>query len=370
MNLNGLSQALFDAAASAAQQTMPAHGPTQEPSRFDSMLKEKDLTGQKEPGNCPNGEGAAAGTQNQGEESSEDEMIKSRLSLAAALLAFQPQALSPELMAVLGQNPQLAQGTVATVSPPLIPLADQAAVMNEQVPVKQTGEQSKLFEGVLEGGLGQGTVSVADAGILPEQTQGQAGQKGFLSDLGEEKQSEVLRVESGAEEGVQPDIALFRRVETVPIKVAQPQQAELPAENMVKQIALPLKDALAQGASKMEVSLSPRNLGTLTVEITRSGDGSLYILLSAATEKAANLLEHHSSGIQNLLAGDSQAQVRIEVQHQGEHQTLQQFLNPEGQGRGQQGRQQQRQQTQTREMAEDFVQQLRLGLIGLDEAVS
>ena len=130
----------------------------------------------------------------------------------------------------------------------------------------------------------------------------------------------------------------------------------------MKQVQKPLQEAILQGESRVEISLSPRNLGSVTVEITRSGDGSLHVLFGASSEQTMNLLEKNSAGLRMLLADSNQAPVRIEVQNAKEQQSGGQFLNPEdgGQGRGQQ---QQRREERGGERSQDFIQQLRLGLI-------
>lgn len=166
---------------------------------------------------------------------------------------------------------------------------------------------------------------------------------------------------------VAQEAPVFGQLEAAPIKVAEApaEPVELDAEEGMDQLAERVNDALEQGNSRVEVSLSPKNLGTLTVEITRAGDGSLSVVLNAAAPKAAALLEQHSGNLQNLLMANTQATVRVEVH--GSQEGQQQFLNPDDSGR--QGQQQSQQQEHRQQKnPQDFIQQLRLGLIDLEQA--
>ncbi|MCX4265806.1 MAG: hypothetical protein OSJ64_03175, partial [Firmicutes bacterium] len=79
---------------------------------------------------------------------------------------------------------------------------------------------------------------------------------------------------------------------------------------------------------------------------TRLTDGTLSVILSVVTENAAGLLDKHSNSLQNLLAGNMQGQVRVEVENRLPEQNAQQFLNPDQQERqgNQQNQEQHRQQ--------------------------
>lgn len=172
----------------------------------------------------------------------------------------------------------------------------------------------------------------------------------------------------GSENAQKP---VFDAVQSVPVKVGETQEMPIDTESpaLDMQLAERLGNALKQGESRIAVRLTPENLGTMQVQLTRSSDGSLRIMLSASTAKAASLLERHSAGLQNLLTASTQAAVKIEVQHSGEGQQAQQYPLDQNGGnhhRGQQERQPQQKQADT----QAFMQQLRLGLIELDGTVS
>ncbi|MEG1684136.1 MAG: flagellar hook-length control protein FliK, partial [Oscillospiraceae bacterium] len=98
-------------------------------------------------------------------------------------------------------------------------------------------------------------------------------------------------------------------------------------------------------------------LGTVTIEMTHSQDGSLHVMLSTGSERAQGILERASAGLQSLLTNHTQTLVQVEVQRQQESQ-------PGNDQRGQQQQQQQpqRDSQQHRQQTQDFLQRLRLGL--------
>jgi|GEM_PF-2053851 len=165
------------------------------------------------------------------------------------------------------------------------------------------------------------------------------------------------------------ETAVFGELDAVPVKVAQAPEKPVPLESkdapeLIEQ-KLPIPNE--PGTSHIEINLQPETLGKLTVAITRAADGALSVVLSASNMKTAALLQQHSGSLQNLLAENNQAKVEIEVR--GGQEAQQQFLNPDdGNGREQQQqRQPHRQQQEQPANTMDFLQQLRLGLVSMDE---
>ncbi|MEG0780087.1 MAG: flagellar hook-length control protein FliK [Oscillospiraceae bacterium] len=150
---------------------------------------------------------------------------------------------------------------------------------------------------------------------------------------------------------------LFHDVKAVPIKVGA---VDTTAGAVDVQLARQLAPALRRGDSRVQIQLSPESLGTVTIEMTHSQDGSLHVVLSAGGERAQGILERASAGLQSLLTSHTQTLVQVEVQRQQESQ-------PGNDQRGQQQQQQQQQQPQRdsrqhRQQTQDFIQRLRLGL--------
>lgn len=160
---------------------------------------------------------------------------------------------------------------------------------------------------------------------------------------------------------------LFHDVQAVPVKVSDSSVVDTNSSQMDNQIADQVTKALDQGITHVKVQLSPESLGTVTVEMTRSQDGALHVLLKTTGQQAQSLLEQHSSGLQALLAERSQNTVNVQVQRNQEGQaTHGDLYDREGQGQ-QQSQQESRRQ---RQQNEDFIQQLRLNLISVDDEAS
>lgn len=187
------------------------------------------------------------------------------------------------------------------------------------------------------------------------------------------KQPEVLPQADDVteEENVPTETPVFGEVKATPVKVAEApsEPVRLEAKDAPEQLSEKLVQPLLDGSSRVELTLTPEHLGKITVEITRAQDGSLSVILSASTQKAASLLDQHGNQLQQLLAADTHADVKVQVQH-AEQQNQQQFLNPNDSNGQQQQQRQQQQEQKHPAAAQDFMQQLRLGLIDLDTAAS
>ncbi len=159
---------------------------------------------------------------------------------------------------------------------------------------------------------------------------------------------------------------LFEDVKATPVKVAEPMRetVELEAPDAKIQLSEHLTAAIDLSQNKVELTLTPESLGKLTVEISRTENGALSIVLSAANPKAAALLERHAGGLQELLAANTRTEVRVEVQESQE--SPRQFLNPDGNpNERRQGQQHREEKARKESDSADFLQRLRLGLTDL-----
>lgn len=191
-------------------------------------------------------------------------------------------------------------------------------------------------------------------------------------------ETRARKTEGGQGKTEQPEIQgesrpLFRDVEAAPVKVsnvAQPQEAA-EGEPVERQLLQPLEKAVEQNQPDVRVFLQPESLGSITVELTRTEDGALQILLHADNPRAQALLEKSASNLQGLLAESTQSTVQVQVERQQNSQGgAQHPYDQEGQS-GQQGQNaRQDQQSQRRQQEVDFLQQLRLGLIPVDAEAS
>ena len=171
--------------------------------------------------------------------------------------------------------------------------------------------------------------------------------------------------------GQQAPQRVFRDVEAVPVKVGEAsgeEQAETP--NVAQQIDVQLAQALERGESMVRIRLNPENLGEVTVEISQSADGILRVALSAHSGETRSLLERHAGDLQGLLNSRTQQTVEVEVQRGQESQQNQNQQRQQGydghNGHAQDGQEQERRQRRAHTSSQDFMQQLRLGLIPMD----
>lgn len=181
---------------------------------------------------------------------------------------------------------------------------------------------------------------------------------------GEEPEAEIAE----AEQAPRP---VFERVEAAPVKVGDTYRAEdsrqVDQPDVAGQIDSRLGQALERGDSYVRIQLDPESLGQVTVEISRSADGALRVALAAHSSETRNLLERHSGDLQGLLSSRTQQNVQVEVQRQQESQQGQNqhpYDGHNGHAQEQSGQQHQRRQERS---SQDFIQQLRLGLIPMED---
>ena len=157
---------------------------------------------------------------------------------------------------------------------------------------------------------------------------------------------------------------VFQDVKTVPVKVGDAPVIDTQSADFEQALTKQVTTALENGSQRVKISLTPASLGKIEIELTRSAQGVLQVTVHTATEKAAALLAEHSQSLGQLLQDYSQSSVQIRVQHQGEPDAQNAFRQNGGQG----GQQQQQQQQPRRQTAgDDFLHQLRLGLVPLEQ---
>ena len=179
----------------------------------------------------------------------------------------------------------------------------------------------------------------------------------------------VVPQEEGDEpkgEAAEAPEAVFHDAKAAPVKVGERYETvDTQAPNMDEQVAAAVRQAVQAGSQRIEIRLTPENLGELVIEMTRDAGGALQVVLHASTSRAAGLLTEHLTGLHAALQAQSAQAVHVEVQRgqESQQQNLHQQTDPNG--HHQQHRQQERRQEQTG--GEDFLQKLRLGLFGEPE---
>ena len=163
---------------------------------------------------------------------------------------------------------------------------------------------------------------------------------------------------------------LFHDVKAAPVKVGETYDVEQADKaDVAQQIDAGLAQALEKGESMVRIQLTPENLGSVTVEITRSAEGLIRVALNAHSGETRSLLERHAGELQGMLSNRTQQDVEVSVQQNQESQQNQNQHPYDGRnGHGQSGQEERRQpRREQSEHGRDFMQQLRLGLIPAEE---
>lgn len=176
-------------------------------------------------------------------------------------------------------------------------------------------------------------------------------------------QIEVIDADQGPQQ-------LFHDVKAAPVKVGEAYDVEQADKaDVAQQIDAGLAQALEKGESMVRIQLTPENLGSVTVEITRSAEGLIRVALNAHSGETRSLLERHAGELQGMLSSRTQQDVEVNVQQNQESQQNQNQHPYDGRGgHGQSGQEERRQSRREQsEHGRDFMQQLRLGLIPAEE---
>lgn len=272
---------------------------------------------------------------------------------------------APEGDASLQQVPQtavpgMAQAPAAAEEGAVLLQPGQQTAGGEQLPVPAepalAGEaESTVQTEVLPAAEDGGTATARESGA---QTPADAGETAGRPARGEQELPELDSVQT--EGAAQP---LFDRTEHMPVKVGEADTLDATEPDFAPRLAKAITEAEQEGARHVELKLAPEHLGKLSVELTQGKDGVLHIVFHAENEQAMKLLQEHSATLVSMLHGSHSGEIQVEVPRpqQGE----QPWQQPEQQPGQQHGRNPQEQGRQ-RQSTEDFLQQLRLGLLGVE----
>ena len=279
---------------------------------------------------------------------------------------------APEGDASLQQVPQtavpgMAQAPAAAEEGAVLLQPGQQTAGGEQLPVPAepalAGEaestvQTEVLPAAEDGGTATAQAVTPAARESGAQTPADAGETAGRPARGEQELPELDSVQT--EGAAQP---LFDRTEHMPVKVGEADTLDATEPDFAPKLAETITKAEQEGASRVELKLTPEHLGKLSVELTQGKDGVLHIVFHAENEQAMKLLQEHSATLVSMLHGSHSGEIQVEVPRpqQGE----QPWQQPEQQPGQQHGRNPQEQGRQ-RQSTEDFLQQLRLGLLGVE----
>lgn len=325
---------------------------------FDSMVQKRAESRKTEakPDKAPKEKAPAKSADNAKETPEDDSYATAAAMIYKAMPDARMIAVQPETVEIVPEK--MVSEEVAEVSAELLEFAQTEAEPTVELPAE----------------VGMIETKPEDAAVLPNDVQPE--QNAEAHDAEQIARTEATEQTDEGDDGMEQSeqnaqaaqgTALFANVNAPVIKVAEvshpiPLEAENGIEQLGREIGLVVNSA---DANRVEVTLTPENLGKLTVEISRGTDGTLNVVVHASNERTANLLERGIDGLRQAMAASAERSVQIQVR--GSEESQQQFLNPDGQN--EQNRQQQQQQNRRRDEqrnAQDFMQQLRLGLVDVE----
>ena len=283
-----------------------------------------------------------------------------------------PQELEKQMalaaMAVM-QNPVVTEEAMQEIPDEMIVPVEEASaeVMSIHLDAPQSSVQ-ETSQPVLEENStdeAEELVDTVDQPIEAPKTEAKAPEQDKVEIRVTTTHTDAAQEEGGEEEtpvDVPVEKPVFEDVHDIPVKVgeapAEEPEPEVPVED---QIGSRLAQALNAGDTHVEIQLNPENLGKVTVEMTFAENGSLHVTMHAESGKTLNLLEKGLDNLHLMLAKNTQQEVHVEVQKQEETQQ-QNFYDGRG-GHAQDQERQRRHEHHEERRTDDFLQQLRLGLV-------
>ena len=375
-----LSQMIWAAASGAGE--LPAVGNQSQQSgkdSFQSLLEDKRTQSDQTTGQSQTTQDKEPAQEEPvQEEGAEKKAVAAEIPAAALLLQWQPQ-IQTQQVPLEGEGQVGGMLTVQTQpmqAQPMAPVQQEAAqTVLPQTPVQtQTAQPQVSGEAASQAPAQEGEVPVVQTAQTQQpQTQTEQGeaQGNQTNGVREKSQAQQVSVEDSstpAEQAIPAQIVL-RETGEMPIKVAGAPELDTTAEDFDIQLKQVVQRAADGEVQRVEIQLTPANLGRVAVEMTRTGDGTLQVMLHVETEQARSLLTEHAKSLGLMLQGSNSGEVRVEVTRpqQGE-QPWQQPDQNGGQrqdGQGQEGRQQNNR--QQRQSTEDFLHQLRIGLFQVQQ---
>lgn len=294
-----------------------------------------------------------------GIESLENQESDLELELLAAAVSMLQRPIVP----VEQMNETLSDNNVSQVSAPMV---TQSAEVSENDTVWQPQQQMRGEAETVETDSVEQKAPQNFSDELPTVSRNTTVES---ADMENSKKVIVSDTITEAAESIGNESALFRDVRDVMVKVgeaASVEDGEVLSESVGKQVGEQIIRALDCSEERISIRLEPGNLGRVEVEMTLTEQGTLHIELRAENKLTQRLLEKETAGLQYMLSHDSKQTVQVQVMQQDEsrQQTFEDGNHDGGQ------RNPQQEQRKERHAENDFLQQLRLGLVSLDGEAS
>ena len=266
--------------------------------------------------------------------------LEQQMLLAAMALAQNPVVIVQDV------QPEVQESGAAME---LVPLQTEQAPQQSMAPVLETEPEAPQLQ----------TVETAQTAPQTETGKTDSGES-----RGSELPMEELHAETRTEQADVEPQPVFRDIKAVPVKVGEVYQPEQTAAVELKDLGDTLTQAIDRGENRLELQLQPAELGRIRVEMRWSDEGALHVILHAESTRTQNLLEKDMASLQTLLGRETQQEVKVELPRQQE--APRQSFDDGRQNGGQQHHQQEQRQS-SRHSGQDFLHQLRLGLIPAEE---
>ena len=254
-----------------------------------------------------------------------------------------------EVEQVVAGAPEAGQNTQ-----PIVPMESQQEVSAAEVS-EQPQEQTVTQETV------ETTETLEQQGL---QTTGKA----QMQEQADSQQDDSTQKDNNGTTDVQVTTgntkAPERETEQTMIKVGDGDTLDATEPEFDTKLAKQIETALDRGQQKVTVQLTPEHLGKITIEMSKNDNGLLNVVLRTENEHTAHLLREQTSVLSNLLQHGGQDEVRVQVAQPQEAETQWKQPDQEQNGHNQQSQQQQK---GKRDETEQFLQQLRLGLLTQSE---
>ena len=272
--------------------------------------------------------------------------LEQQMLLAAMALAQNPVVILQDVQPEVQENGAVAE---------LVPIQTEQAPQQSVAPTLDAETEAPAAREAPQ------LQTVETAQTAP---QTETGKTGSGESRGSELPMEELHAESRTEQADVEPQPVFRDIKAVPVKVGEVYQPEQTAAVELKDLGDTLTQAIDRGENRLELQLQPAELGRIRVEMRWSDEGTLHVILHAESTRTQNLLEKDMASLQTLLGRETQQEVKVELPR--EQEAPRQSFDDGRQNGGQQHHQQEQRQS-SRHSGQDFLHQLRLGLIPAEE---
>lgn len=293
-----------------------------------------------------------------------DKELEEQMVLAAMAMLQNPVVPVEEAEAA-------PEAVVEAVAEEAAPLLEEAVLAPKEQNFAPEAKTAALETAVEDGGdqsvdqaLREEIPQAVEAPEAAQETEGRTVEIKVEAGHAEAQDAEASDTGEASEEpqGGEAETAVFEDVKAVPVKVGEAPKTQAAEKPVEEQITPKVAQALQSGETRVEIQLTPENLGKITIEMTHSSNGNLVVQIHAENRETQNLLSKNSTHLAELLGRETEQEVRVEVPRQEESQRQDLYEQQQEQHR----RHQQEQRRKHEASSEDFLQQLRLGLIPLD----